>query len=86
MTEPNFDNRSYTKFKEPLRGDVACRHCGGEIEAIAETHMSFSIQGIRAFSWQHVKTGIGRCVVAYEAEPYDGWEATRKIETASKGK
>jgi hypothetical protein len=80
------DNRSYVKFEQPLRGDVSCRHCGGEIEAIAETHSGFAaIVGIRSFTWRHVKTGSGVCTQSFEADPYDGWEATRRIETALKG-
>ena len=82
MTEHNHAYR----FETPLRGlpenRVLCRHCSGELEAVAEFHRSIAMKGIRSFQWRHVKTGIEKCVRTFEAEPYDGWEATRKIEAA----
>lgn len=81
------DSASYV-IDPPLRGvpdeRVICRHCSGELMAVAEFHGSVSMAGLRWFQWRHVTTGKGTCAVTYDGEPYDEWEATRRIEKAER--
>jgi hypothetical protein len=80
---------THIKFDKPKRGlpdggGVLCRHCGRELEAVGESSIGISVSGIRWYSWRHVRTQTIRCVVEFEGEPYDDWDATQKIETAER--
>jgi hypothetical protein len=70
-------------FVTPLKGDVICRHCSSEIEAIGEYHTNPSMKGLRWFVWRHVKSGKLECTQVSAADPYDDWEATRRIEVSN---
>lgn len=71
-----------SKYAKPLRGEpaVSCRHCLAEIEAIGMVDSLLYIQGCRPYVWRHFDTGELKCEPdPPAAQPYDAWDATRKI-------
>lgn len=77
-----------TRIDPPLRGQppVLCTNCGEELVAVADIHQSLSINGLRAYEWQHLATGDPCCDLHPLGRPYDGWDATRQIEAARRAR
>lgn len=61
---------------------LACRNCGDPIAATAQVFDDgMSIGGLRAYEWRHVN-GSDVCRPKTVAQPFDGWHATRIVESA----
>jgi hypothetical protein len=81
------------EFAEPIRPDVTCRHCGEDLEAVAD--LIDELGGIPAprlewtvqFVWRHVAGGKATCTVTHRhlAAPGDAREAFLKMEAALDG-
>ena len=71
-----------TVYAEPLDGGVSCRYCGDVIVAVARAISWLELKGINDYRWVHRDSGSPTCTLTYEARPYDGWDATRRIESA----
>jgi hypothetical protein len=67
-------------YDPPVRAGVRCRHCAGEIEAVERRVRSLELQGLNEYAWRHVATGLETCTRVSVAAPYDGWDATRRVE------
>ena len=66
-------------MSEWTRIDYACRHCG--VDLIAKDNYGMHIQGLRNLEYRHVG-GSPTCTTVHRAQPFDGWDATRKYEEA----
>jgi hypothetical protein len=71
-------------YVPPIRNNILCEHCGGELEAVAHIIGSMEIAGLSEYEWRHVKTGEPTCTRIYKGRPYDGWAATRRVNEALK--
>lgn len=64
----------------PADVDLWCRNCHDPIVATAEIRDNGpTISGLRAYRWTHAH-GSDTCQPKTVARPFDGWEATRRIE------
>lgn len=70
-------------FDEPIDPRVLCRNCVESIVATAVVYGNgLSIKGLNEYRWVHAD-GQAECPPPQPppvAQPYDGWEATRRVE------
>ncbi len=67
-------------FDEPVDADLWCRHCNDPIVATAVVYdQGPSMGGLREYRWTHVH-GSDVCRPTTTARPFDGWQATTKVE------
>jgi hypothetical protein len=76
-----------TTFAPPLPlPSVACRHCGGTLAAAARVHdrdgHGFTLAGFDDCDFVHLDTGSSTCTITYNAQPYDGWVASKAYRDA----
>lgn len=64
----------------PPIGGLSCRNCHAPIVATAQVFDGgMSIQGLRQYEWTH-EHGSEVCRPKTIALPFDGWQATAKVE------
>lgn len=64
----------------PIDAKLGCRNCGDPIVATAKVfHGGMSIKGLRQYEWLHAH-GSDVCRPKTVAQPFDGWQATARIE------
>jgi hypothetical protein len=65
---------------DPPVGGLGCRNCGDPIQATAKVFDGgMTISGLRQYTWTH-EHGSDTCRPKTVAQPYDGWQATAKVE------
>jgi hypothetical protein len=68
-------------FDPPIEPGIGCRNCPGSLAATAVVYGSgLSIQGLNEYRWVHVETGSEQCLPHTTAQPFDGWQATKRVE------
>ena len=65
----------------PADPGLPCEHCGDPIVATAQVFDGgLRIGGLNGYQWRHAH-GSDVCRPTTTARPYDGWVATRKVQT-----
>ena len=70
------------EYDPPKSGGVRCRHCSGEIVAVARILHVVEIAGLADYDWRHANGERGCPPIVTTAEPYDAWYASRLMERA----
>lgn len=64
----------------PADAGLWCRNCSDPIVAVAKVFDDgLSIKGLREYRWAHAH-GSEACRPKTQAQPFDGWQATTKVE------
>ena len=66
---------------EYISVDTYCRHCNGKMKARYVCDGP-ELEGLFNLRFIHEKSGKSECFVRHEAEPYNGWTATRDYKKA----
>ena len=73
---------SLSAFDPPVDPGLGCRHCGDPLVATGQVFgTGLSIGGLREYVWTHAH-GSEVCRPTTRAQPFDGWVATTRMETA----
>jgi hypothetical protein len=71
--------RTVHPIDPPADPGLGCRNCGGPIVATAHVFDGMSIGGLREYQWTHAY-GSDVCRPTTTAQPFDGWQATTKVQ------
>lgn len=67
---------------DPPVGGLFCANCADPIVATAQVYgTGMTISGLREYVWTHAH-GSDVCRPTTRAQPFDGWQATSRIEAA----
>ena len=64
---------------------IFCTHCGQPLSARALPGSGIQIQGLRSLEYRHTISKSKQCTTVYDAQPYDGWSATKAYEKSRAG-